>query len=112
MLDDLRGVGAVCDRLQPEADARLQLSGRALERRQGLVVAAGLAGRITDAPMDSLRCARKLGADFADAVAEADDIVEATPCELAEMLRTAPRQVDPARAHHPHGIGMQRLGIA
>ena len=56
--------------------------------------------------------AGELGADLAHAVAEADDVVEAPAGELAEVLGAAAREVDPALAHHPHRVGMQRLGMA
>ena len=55
---------------------------------------------------------RELGADLAHAIAEADHVVEALGGELAEVLGTPPRDIDAALAHHPHRVGMQRLGMA
>src|SRR5680860_366222 len=45
MLDALLGVGGVADRREQEADARLNLSGCALEGRQRLGVGSRLASR-------------------------------------------------------------------
>src|SRR4051812_25673569 len=98
MLDELLGVGGVVDRLKPEADARFKLSGCALERRQGLVVGAGYAGRVAETPVDCLRRAGKLGADLAHAVAETDHVVKAPSTELVEVFGTSTREVDPALA--------------
>ena len=48
-------------------------------------------------------------ADLAHAIAEADDVVEPLPGELAQVLGAPPA----SRArHHPDGVGMQRLGPA
>ena len=63
--------------MQEEADARLELGGRALEGGVGLVVAARLRRRVDDAPVDRLWAAGELGADLAHPVAETDDVVEA-----------------------------------
>src|SRR5918994_5771414 len=98
MLDDLLGVGGVFDRLEQKADARLKLSGCALEGRQRLVVGSRLACRVADAPVDRLRCAGELGTDLAHAVAEADHVVKAPAGELAEVLGTAAREIDPPLA--------------
>ena len=56
--------------------------------------------------------AGELGTDLAHAVAEADHVVKAPAGELAEVLGTATREIDPALSHHPHRVGMQRLGMA
>src|SRR4051812_5955006 len=72
-------------RLDQKPEPSLQLGGGALERRQRLVVAAGLARRIGDAPMDQFRCPGELGTDLAHSVAQADHAVEATLRELVEV---------------------------
>jgi hypothetical protein len=56
--------------------------------------------------------ARELGADLADAIAEADHVVEPLPGEFVEMLCAAALEVDPSLAHHSYGVGMKRLGVA
>src|SRR4051812_33156236 len=104
--------GRLCDRVDEKADASAQLGGAALERRQGVLVGAGLAGRVRDAPVDLLGAAGELGADLAYAVAQADHVVEALGRELVEVLGSAPGQVDAAVAHHSHGVGVQRLWVA
>src|SRR5919197_1186858 len=87
------------DRVDEEADASLEFGGGALEGGQRLGVAAGLACRVGDAPMDHVRRARELRADLAHAVAEADHIVEAPVGELVQVLRPLSRDVDAAFAY-------------
>src|SRR5215218_3820844 len=89
------------DRFDQEADARLELGRDVLEDGQRLVVASGLARRIGDAPVDHLGGAAKLGADLAHAIAEADDVVETPPGELAQVLGRTPGDVDAPIAHDP-----------
>src|SRR5215203_5617616 len=98
MLASLLGV---FDRSEQEPDARLELGRRSLEGRQHLVVGAGLMCGVADAPVDRLRRTGELGTDLTHAVAEADHVVKAPAAELAEMLRTAAREIDTAHAHHP-----------
>src|SRR5215207_5882046 len=112
MCADLLGLRVVFDRLEQEADPCLELGGRALEGRQGLVVRPRRGRWVADAPVDRLRRPGELGADLAHPVAEADHIIEAPVGQLAEVLRPVPGQVDPALAHYPHGIWMQRLRVA
>ncbi len=83
---------ASLDRVEPEADARLEFGGRALEGRQGLVVGSRLACRVADAPVDRLRCAGELGTDLAHAVAQADHGVEAPAGGFAVRDRRHPRR--------------------
>src|SRR3954453_3441463 len=95
-----------------EANAGAKLGRGALERGQRSLVASRSACRIGDAPMDELGCARKFRTDLAHAIAEADHMVEALPSELAQVLRATAGDVDPALTHHPHRVGVQRLGVA
>src|SRR5262245_32398585 len=92
------------DRGQQEADATFEFGGDLLER----AVASGVA----DAPVRRARGALELRADLADAVAERDDDVEAPGRELVQVLRAAAADIDPALAHHPHRLGVQRLRAA
>src|SRR5689334_8255108 len=107
MLDDL--LGRVFDRPEEKADARLERGCGALERRPLLLRGSGLAGWVVQAPVDRLRRARELGTDLAHAVAKADHVVEPQGPELAEVLRTAAREIDPALAHDLHSRGMEWL---
>jgi hypothetical protein len=62
--------------------------------------------------VDQLGVAREFGADLAHAVAEADRVVEALIAELAQVLGAPAAEVDAALPHHPHGVGVKRLGMA
>src|SRR4051812_7617596 len=100
------------DAADEEADARLELDGRTLERRQGLLVAPRLTRRVRDAPVDEVWRSGERGADLADAIAEADHAVEAKVGDLADRLRAPRGDVDATVEHDAHGIGMERLGVA
>ena len=52
------------------------------------------------------------GQTSADAIAQADHVVEALPGEPAQALGTSPGDVDATRAHHTDRVGMQRLRVA
>src|SRR5829696_9855648 len=93
MFGDLLGGGGRFDRLDEEVDAGAKCNRGAFERGQGLLVAAGFARGVGDAPMDQFGSAGELGADLAHAVAEADHVVEALAGELAEVLGTTPGEV-------------------
>src|SRR4051812_39640107 len=108
----LPGGGGLFDCLDEKLDAGAELVRRALERREGLLVAPGLARGVRDAPVDQLGSTRELGAHLAHAIAEADHAVEALSGERAQRLRAACGDVDAAATHHAHGVGMQRLGMA
>ena len=97
---------------QQETYAPLDLVGDFLERgiRCGIVVAR--AGGVGDAPMGGDRRPRKLWADLAHLVAKGDHPVEAVTGEARERLRRTSRNIDAALGHGPHGVGMQRLGMA
>src|SRR5436190_13911773 len=95
-----------------KADPRRELAGGPLEHGQRVVVVAGLARRVGNAPVNFLLGTRKLRADLADAIAERDDAVEAAVGEFGQALRTSARDVDPALAHDADGVRMERLRIA
>ena len=97
--------------MQPEADARLELGGRSLERRVRGEVRTHLdAGR----ECSSARAGdgRELGADLSNAVAEGDHHVEPLSDELVEVLGAVRADVDAPPLKDPHGVGMQRLRVA
>ena len=90
-----------------------ELGGGPLERRVGRVV--GVAGSRAGSGMlqwISLGSAGELGAHLAHPVAQADHPVEALAGEHAEVLRAPAGEVDAVLAHHPHRVGVQRLGMA
>src|SRR3954465_497679 len=89
-------LGGRVDRLDEKADAGLDLGGDPLERGQRLPIAAGLARRVGDAPMDRHRRAREFWADLAHPVAEADHVVEALALELVHVLGAPPCDVHAA----------------
>ena len=97
--------GVVCFIASSRKPMRVgQLGGGALECGQGLLVASPARARVRDAPVDSLGCSGKLGADLAHAVAQADHVVEAPAGELAEVLGATAGEVDAVRAHHAHRV--------
>jgi hypothetical protein len=102
----------VLDPLQEERQPGRQLVGGALEGGIGVGVSRAGARRVADAPVDLFGRAGELGADLADAIAEADHVVEALAAELVEMLGSAAGEVDPALAHHAHRVRVQRLRLA
>ena len=104
--------GGLFDRREQEADARSRARRRCARTRVASRrrVPARAPGR--GCSSGSARGAGELGADLAHPVAEADHAVEALAGELAQVLRAAAGEVDAALAHHPHRVGMQRLGMA
>ena len=79
-------------------------SGRgALVRRDLVAAAVRRSSRVGDAPVQHPRVTRKLRAHLANAVAEADHVVEALGEQLVDVLRPAARDVDAAQSHGPHG---------
>src|SRR5918994_2810818 len=100
------------DQLEQKGNPGGELIGGALESGVALLVTSALARRVGDAPVDQVRLTGKLGADLPHAVAEADHVVEALPCELAEVLGAAARWVNPALGEGARGVGMRRLGMA
>src|SRR4051795_5144055 len=88
-----------------KADPRGELAGGPLEHGQRVVVVAGFARRVGNAPVNCLPGTRELRADLADdAIAERDDAVEATVGEFRQALRASARDVDPALAHDADGV--------
>src|SRR5918995_455139 len=100
------------DQLEQKGNPGGELIGGALESGIALLVASPVARRVGDAPVDQVRLTGKLGADLPHAVAEADHVVEALPCELAEVLGAAARWVNPALAQDAQRVGVKRLGMA
>src|SRR5215213_9773432 len=99
----------LCNQLEQERDPRGQLVGGALERGKAALASSRLTIGVRDAPMDQSGRVREIGADLADAIAEADHVVESLGRELVEVLGLPPAEIDAARAHHAHGVGMKRL---
>src|SRR4051794_12593454 len=79
----------------------------------GVAGSAGAAGAgIRNAPVDGLRTARELGADFANFVAERHDVFEAAPGVLLQVLAAPVGDVDAVLAHHPDCVRVEVLGTA
>ena len=98
---------------EQEPDAGVQLGGRLLEGRVAGVVVGLAGGRVGDAPVDGLGLTGELGAHLAHPVTQADHPVEALVGEQVQMLRRVAGQVDAVLvSHHPHRVGVQRLGMA
>src|SRR3954464_3061222 len=77
----------------------------------GVAGSAGAAGAgIRNAPVDGLRTARELGADFANFVAERHDVFEAAPGVLLQVLAAPVGDVDAVLAHHRTAFGWRSLG--
>src|SRR5215218_5241742 len=81
-----------------KTDPRGQLARRPLEREQCVVVAAGLARGVGNAPVDCRLDAQKLRTHLAEPIAERDDVVEPAVGEFRQALRASPRDVDSALA--------------
>ena len=74
------------DRVQQEMNSRVQLVRRADERCVTLFVGHCFARRIGDAPMRHRGMSEKVRAYFADAIAQADHVVETLLGEFAQVL--------------------------
>src|SRR6516162_7521435 len=102
----------VLDEIDEEGDAGRELSGGPLESPIALDVVSALARGIGNAPVDRVRVARELGANLTHAVTQAHHVVEGLARELAQVLGASASQVDPALAHRPDRVRMQRLRMA
>ena len=69
-------------------------------------------GGVGDAPVRLDRRPWELRADLAHLVAERDDPVEPGVGEAGERLGRATGDVDTTLSHDPHGVRVQRLGVA
>ena len=89
-----------------------ELGGGPLEGGERFLVTSGIGGGVGNAPVDDSGVARKLGADLAHTVTQADHVVEALPCELVEVLGPAPGRSMPNWGITRDRVRVHRLGVA